>query len=418
MSRILGRPIVGPSGNQIGRLGDCVVRLVDGGLPSLTGILLRLQGGDVFIAAGDVVTLAEEEPVKLSADKVDVRPFERRSGEVLLDRDICQRAVIDVDRARLVRVNDLELAREGAGWHVVAVIASPPVTLRGVLSRLLRRDGLGERIDWQQVAPLTGHVPSAGRPLTTVLLSRLKPAEIADIVESASHQEGEEILRAVGADDELEADVFEELDEEHRLEFLIERTDDEAADVLSHMDPDHAVDLLLELPQKRRRPILELLPADKKRNVEQLLAYGAETAGGLMNNEFVARPEDEAVGTTIEALREAEDVPAILTDVYVTNSGRLTGWLTLAALLRAEPSARLGDVMQRDPEAVYPDADLPGIAVQMADYNLATLPVVTREGVLVGIVTYDDLIEAMLPDEWRWRGRPSSAVIGGEQAEQ
>jgi CBS domain-containing protein len=403
--------MVGPSGNQIGRVSDCVVRLVDAGMPTVTGILLRLQSRDVFVSAGDVLTLGDENAVQLSADKVDVRPFERRPGEVLLDRDVCGRAVIDVARARLIRVSDLILENEGSRWLVTAVMASRPATLTALVARVLRREVTGEEIEWRQVAPLVGHVPTAGKWLTTVQLANLKPAEIADIVEAATHEEGEEILEAVSADEELEADVFEELDEEHRVEFLKDRTDAEAADVLGNMGPDLAADLLMQLPQERRRPILEMLPAEEQRNVRALLGYGPETAGGLMSNEFIARPDDETVAATLQALREMEELPAILIDIYVTAAGKLAGSLSLAGLLRADAAARLHDVMQADPEAVFPDADLPSIAVHMADFNLATLPVISPEGELVGIVTYDDLIQAMLPEEWRWRGRPSPALI-------
>jgi CBS domain-containing protein len=403
--------MVGPSGNQIGRVSDCVVRLVDAGLPTVTGILLRLQSRDVYVAAGDVLRLGEGEAVQLSADKVDVRPFERRAGEVLLDRDVCGRAVIDVTRARLIRVSDLILENQGPRWHVVAVMASPPATLAALVARVLRRDVAGEEIEWRQVAPLVGHVPTAGKWLTAVQLANLKPAEIADIVEAATHEEGEEILEAVSADEELEADVFEELDEEHRVEFLKDRSDAEAAEVLANMGPDLAADLLMQLPQERRRPILEMLPAEEQRNVRALLGYSPETAGGLMSTEFIARPQSERVGETLRALREMEELPAILTDIYVTAGGKLAGSLTLAGLLRADSAAPLHDVMQADPEAVYPAADLPSIAVHMADYNLAALPVISPDGQLVGIVTYDDLIQAMLPDEWRWRGRPSPALI-------
>ncbi len=321
------------------------------------------------------------------------------------------RAVIDVERGRLVRVGDVVLdAPAGDSWHLLAVATAPSARLRA-LRRLLGRRGAEEVIAWLHVEPLVGHVPTARRGIVFRRLSGLKPAEIADLVEQASHQEGRQILEAVGTDEEFEADVFEELDEGHRTAFLKERSDAEAAGVLARMEPDHAADLLLELPQERRRPILEALDAEQQAKVRHLLGYHPETAGGLMNNEFVALSADVTIGVALARLRELAEVPAILTDVYVVEQGRLVGSLPLSRLLRADPEARLCAVMQTDPEAIFADADLPSVAVHMADYNLASVPVIDAEGRLIGIVTYDDLIGAMLPEEWRWRGGPVAARV-------
>lgn len=411
LTKLLGQPVMGPAGNTLGRVTDVVVRLVDGGLPTVTGGLLRLNAGDVFVSAHDVRALAED-GVHLSAERVDTRPFERRPGEVLLDRDVRGRAVIDVERGRLVRVSDLLLDQdEGGRWQAVAVVASPPGLLSSLIGRVLGRNQPGEVVEWRHIEPLVGHVPTAGRRIAFPRLAQLKPAEIADLVEEASHDEGEQILEAVSADEEFEADVFEELDEGHQVEFLKDRDNAEAAELLSNMDPDRAADLLMALPQERRRPILDRLTADQQRKVRTLLGYHPETAGGLMTNEFVAVPEDETVAGTIRRLRELEEVPTVLTDVYVIDGERLAGSLGLSQLLRADQEALLPDVMQRDAEAVYPDADLPSLAVQMADYNLASVPVIDHDGRLIGIVTYDDLLAAMLPDDWRWRGRPEEARV-------
>lgn len=416
---VVGQPVTSPLGEHLGRVSDVVVRLVDGGVPTVTGGLLRLPEGDVFVSIADVAEL-DAKGVRLSAERVDTRPFERRPGEVLLERDVRGRAVIDVERGRLVRVSDLVLERQGDQWNVVAVVAASASRLAALLGRLLGRRETPEEIEWRSVEPLVGHVPTAGKRISLPRLATLKAAEIADLVEQASHEEGEQILEAVSADQEFEADVFEELDEGHRVEFLKERSDAEAAEVLSKMDPDHAADLLMQLPQERRRPVLELLAPAQQPKVRRLLGYHPESAGGLMNNEFVALPGEETVAGALRRLREMEEVPAVLTDVFVVEGERLAGSLALSRLLRADPRQRLREVMQSDPEAVFPDADLPSVAVHMADFNLSALPVIDETGRLIGIVTYDDLIEAMLPEEWRWRGRPAPARLtppGGEPAQ-
>ena len=414
LSEIVGRPLVGPGKDRVGDAADLVVRLGDGASPVVTGVVLQDAGRDTFVPRSDLSLLGPTE-ARLAVDRVGTRPFERRSGEVLLARDVRGRAVIDVSRAELVRVRDLVLEGQGADWHVAAIIPAPVTTLVGWFKKLWHREPPVEEVPWANVEPLFGHVPTAARSLPLLRLSRLRPADIADIVEEASHEEGEEILTVVHGDSALEADVFEELDDEHQLEFLKERPDQEVAVVLGNMGPDDAADLLMQLDQERRRPVLELLPEAKKRRISRLLGYGADTAGGLMNTEFVSVPEDAPVGEALARVRALPEVPETLTDVFTVSRDRLTGSVSLVRLVRADASARIADVMTRDPIAVYADADLPSVALQMADYNLAALAVVDDEGRITGVITYDDVIEAMLRPEWRWRGRPEEARPGRRQ---
>src|SRR6202011_5302071 len=165
-------------------------------------------------------------------------------------------------------------------------------SLRARLWRLLPRRIRGhdsehtQVVRWSDIEPFVAHEPSSRLKLASRRLARLHPAQIADLVEAASHEEGEEILEAVGQDKELEADVFEELDDEHQVEFLRERSDQQVAAVLSRMASDDAADLLLEIEQDRRLPILNLLPAAKQRKIKGLLGYNPSTAGGLMNPDF------------------------------------------------------------------------------------------------------------------------------------
>jgi CBS domain-containing protein len=334
---------------------------------------------------------------------VDTRPFERRAGEVLLARDVVGRAVIEVVEARLIRVGDLILEGEGSSWRVSAVVPSLALDPLRTVMRLLRRETPLEEIEWTRIEPLVGHVPTAARRLS-VRVARLRPADIADIVEEASHEEGQEILEAVHHDHELEADVFEELDEEHQVEFLRDRSDAAVAVLLADMGPDDAADLLMKLEPERRSRILELVPEAERDRLRRLLGYNPKTAGGLMSTEFVALPEGESVQEAIEELRRPRDVPDGLATIYTLSGDRLSGTVTLARLLRADPSQPLRDLANQQPVAVFPDADIPAIAVEMADYNLAALPVVDEAGRILGVVTYDDLLEALVPDQWRWRG--------------
>ena len=234
-------------------------------------------------------------------------------------------------------------------------------------------------------------------------LARLHPAQLADLVEAASHSEGEEIIKAVGEDPELEADVFEELESHHQLEFLEERSDDQIAELLARMEADDAADLVAELPEERREGVVELLPAVQRRRVRALLGYDAATAGGLMSPDFVCVYAQATQADVLERIRMSRSSAEALTWIYVMNSRkRLTGAVALVDLLRADPGQPIGDIAGV-PQRVRPEADLEEVARLMTDYDLIVVPVVDEEQRLLGVVTVDDVLELVLPKGWRRR---------------
>jgi Mg/Co/Ni transporter MgtE len=233
-------------------------------------------------------------------------------------------------------------------------------------------------------------------------LRRIHPAKLADLVEAASHEEGEEIIRAVGEDSELEADVFEELDMEHQVEFLRARSDEEAARLLSKMAPDDAVDLLMELDQERRLPILQHLPPATQLKLRGLLSYNPETAGGLMSPDFVSVPSTSTVADALGAVKLSSTPPEASTVVFVTDeAGLLTGTALVVELLRARSGALVSSVVRPDPSSLPPDADVHEVVRLMTDFNLAVAPVVDEAGKMLGQITVDDVLELLLPSGWR-----------------
>jgi Mg/Co/Ni transporter MgtE len=263
---------------------------------------------------------------------------------------------------------------------------------------------VGPFLDWADMEPFVGHVPTARLRFSPRKLANLHPAEIADLVEAASHDEGEEIIEAVRQDRELEADVFEELDEHHQLEFIRERPDAQVAAVVSRMDSDDAADLIVEIDQDRRGRILAMLPAAHRRRIETLLGYNPSTAGGLMSPDFLALRTHDTVATAIELVRTSEYAPGTLTTVYLLDEGgALAGSVFVVSLLRADPPTPLERLVEREPVSVGTGADLPEVARMMADYNLVMLPVLDDDERIVGVVTVDDVIELTLPAGWRRR---------------
>ena len=405
LSLVVGAPLRDGDGERLGRVEDLIVRLGDPGYPPITGFLVSVARRRAFLPAELVEDIAAG-GVVLRKAKLDLRHFERRPGEVLLKHDVLDHQLINVDGARLVRANEIELARVEGWWRVVGVDTGPRGGVRRLLPRPLgRRIASGSFVDWASIEPFVGHVPSVRLRVPHPKLARLHPAQIADLVEAASHREGEEIMQAVRGDDgELEADVFEELDDQHQVEFIRERSDADVAAVVGRMAPDDAADLLAELDDARRERVLSAVPAAKRVKVRALLGYDPALAGGLMSTEFVCLYRQATAAEALERVRRA-DVPAeLLTTVFVMDSHRqLEGSVPLATLVRAEPDASLLELAGPGDPSLRADADFEEVARLMADFNLTAAAVVDEQRQMIGVITVDDVLETMLPKGWRRR---------------
>ncbi len=406
LSAVLRSPLLDRAGERLGRIEDLIVRLADGGYPPVTGLKARIGGRELFVPADKVAKL-EPGAVRLAGERLSLGRFERRVGEVLLGQDVLGRKLVNVeaDPPRLVTANEIELACIEGWWRVVGVDPSGRAQLRRALPRRLL-GAVGDRpfLDWSDMEPFVGHVPSARLRFSHRKLANLHPAEIADLVEAASHEEGEEIIEAVGHDRELEADVFEELDEHHQLEFIRERPDSQVAAVIARMASDDAADLIVEIDQDRRGRILALAPAAQRRQIEALLGYNPSTAGGLMSPDFISVAAADTVARAIEKVRRSDLAPGTLTTVYLLDDeGGLSGSALVVTLLRAGSEQSLGTLAEHEPVSVRTDADLPEVARTMTDYNLVMLPVLDEEERMVGVVTVDDVLELTLPTGWRRR---------------
>ena len=405
LSRLLKRPVADQGGESIGRLADVIVRLRGTDYPLVTALVAAVGGREIFVPIDQVSTF-DGDPVRLSSARLNLRPFERREGEVLLRADVLGHRLIDVANARLVRAADLELAQDGEAWVVAGVdTRRRPRRLPGRSASPPRTDDARAFRDWRDFESLIGHAGSALLRGPFARIRRLKPAQIADLLESASKEEETEILGRVHADPELEADVFEELDENLATRLLGARTDAEIAGVVARMRADDAADAIAELPQLRRRPVLDLLPAVQRTKVLTLMGFNAASAGGLMGVDYVALPGVSSVGEALARVRESATLqPEALTSVHaVDDRGVLCGVARLVTLVQADPGAAVIDVSDTDPVRVGADTDVTEVAVLMTDYNLITIPVVDDERRLLGVITVDDILEVALPEDWRRR---------------
>jgi len=404
LSGILKRPLVDArTGDRLGRVQDLIARIGDSPHPPVSGLVVKIGGRELFVPARKISAI-EPGRVTFNGAKVDLRRFERRPGELLLAKDLMARHLINLVGGRIIRANEIELARNETGWEVVGV----DPTAKGILRRLLpgrlgQRSSPGAIVDWGSIEPFVSHVPSARLRIPYRKLARMHPARIADLVEAVSHEEGEEIIEAVGQNPALEADVFEELDPEHQVEFVEARSDADAAQILGSMAPDDAADLISEIDQERRAPILELLPEPQRKKVRSLLSYHPETAGGLMSPDFLELPGTATVRDALDAIRVSSVPREALAVVFVSDpDGRIAGTVSAVHLVQSPPGAHMSEVATTEVGHVHPDWDLGGTVRKMSDYNLTVAPVLDPEhATILGVITVDDVLELLLPSGFR-----------------
>ncbi len=402
---LLRRPLTDKEGESIGRLSDVIVRWRGSELPLVTGLVATVGSREVYVPV-EQASAVDGAVLKLTSNVLDLRRFQRREGEVLLRSDVLGHRLIDVDRARLVRATDLELEQRNGDW-VLAAVDTHRRPRRILPWRVTDAGHPGEQSfrEWAEFEPLIGHSGSALLRGPFARIRRLKPAQIADLLEDASRDEESEILEHVHADPELEADVFEELDEDKATRLLGARSDGEIAEVLGRMRADDAADAVAELPQGRRQSVLDLLPSGQRAKVLTLMGFNAASAGGLMGVDFLAVPRQASVREALAAVAGSPGLqPEVLTTVHALDErGRLCGVVRLVSLVQAAKSDWLTDIWDADPVRVGAGTDEVDDAVLMSDYNLITIPVVDERRKMIGVITVDDVLEATLPQDWRRR---------------
>jgi CBS domain-containing protein len=404
LAQVIGNPVLDAGGAQIGTVRDLVARFGAEPYPPVTGIVVRQRRREFFVE-GSQIRGIELRRVALGSYRVDLRPFERRPGEVLLRRDILDKQLIDIDGRRLVRANDLMLAPRDGGYRLVAVDVSAHALLRRLGPEALTHGVRGRSlIDWEDIDSFATDVPMVRLKLNHEGLKKLHPVELAHLLDSMSTQHLQEVVESV--DEETAADLLQELEPEEAADVMASLDPEHAADILDEMDPDDAADLLGDLPPEQAQDLLERMEPDESADVRELIAYPPDTAGGLMTTDYVCVPADTRVGDAIVYLRSLEEAPDPLYHVYLveeTGSRRLVGVAPLRDILLADPETSLGDVAWRQFQTVGAADSALDVIHTMAEYNLAALPVLDDEENLVGVVYVDDAMDILLPDLWSRR---------------
>lgn len=412
-SELLKAVVVSRSGEVIGRVEDVVVRLRGAeSYPLITGYVVGVGNRRVFVSAENVESVATDR-VQLTKNKVDLRGFERREGEYLLRADVLDHRFIDVLNAELVHAYDIELEDSGRGWVLARLDTRRPPRLFG----LIKSPGGHAARDWKAFEPMIGHGQSMLVRRVAGRVHTMRPAQIADLLEDANKAESGEILDRVHTDPELEADVFEELAPDKASKLFDDMPDAQVAAVLGRMRADDAADAVFDLRQARRRVVLDLMPAGARTKVITLMGFNPHSAGGLMNTDIVTCPASTTAAAALEIIAAARSLqPEALLKMHALNKHhQLIGVVSVIRLLQASPDDKVKSLMDTDPVRVDPDADLTDIALLMSDFNLASVPVVDDHDQVLGVVTYDDVLEALIPDDWR-RREPAPRPIRDAEA--
>ncbi len=402
IARLTGLMVFDPNGDQVGRVRDAVARArADGAAPRVVGLIAEMpMRRRIFLPIGRIVSM-ESSAVLLGTGTLNLRRFEKRPGEILVIEELLDRRVTILESGAPASVVDVGMESDRSGEWTLARLA-----VREHTGRLSRRGHL-HQLDWNEVGGLVGVPDAQGTASLLAVLDNMRPADLANVLQDLSTSRRVEVAAAL--DDERLADVLEELPEHDQVEILSALAPSRAADVLEEMNPDDAADLLAELPKPEQDVLLDLMEPDEASPVRQLLDYQAGTAGSVMTSEPVILTPDATVAEALARIREAQLAPAVAAVVFVarapmaTPTGRFLGVVHFQRLLREPPASLLGGVVDNDIDPFDPSTPLHEITRRMATYNLVSMAVVDSLGRLVGAVTVDDVLDHLLPRDWRDR---------------
>ena len=408
LSQAIGRAVRDRQGEPIGQVADLIVAVGDR-YPPVTGLVVQTGRRRIFLPWSSVEAL-DDSGARLRTTTIDIEAFRQRPNEILLRSDLMDKQIVDIDGRKVVRVNDLRLDEVGGALHLVAVDVGGAGLLRRLgiegpfrtLARNLRLPVNERYIDWEDVDPVETSIASIKLRVPHAGLAELHPADLASIIDQLAPRDRAGVLASLN--DEAVADAIEEMEPDTQVEVMEDLEPARAADILEEMSPDDAADLVADLSDEAREEILALMERDEAAEVQELLGYPEESAGGIMTTEFVAVPATLSAARTIDRLRELEPDAETIYYVYVTDDdGRLVGVLSLRDLIVAPPETPISKVMIPEPVAVGVLADQDEVAQVVARYNLLAVPVVDGEGRLAGIVTVDDAMDSILPTAWKKR---------------
>ncbi len=404
---LIGCPVLNQSGEEVGHLVDLVARVHGGDTyPALTGIVVRVGRRRAFLDAS-AIGRVERRSVTLRTARLDLREFQRREGEVLLHRDILDHQLVDTDEVQVIRAADLYLAQVGDQVRLVGVDVSLQTLLRRLGPKRFRWHPTPDRvIDWAAIESFgadSAEAPAAVKLRTPhSALRRLRPAELADVLEGLGRPGRRELLASL--DHDLAADALEEMEPDELTALLREVEPAQAAELIARMEPDEAVDALRGLSPDEQALMLARMPAPTQRELARLLGYPGDEAGGFMTTVLARAHPDETVeevrGRLAEQARHQTEIDSV---AVLDQSGRLIGDVSAFDLLVSDGDTRLAELIDLDnpPVTLRPDDDLDKVATEMVESRRSSLLVVDDEGRPLGRILSDDVLDALVPGHGR-----------------
>jgi len=399
LARLAGTAVFDPNGDPVGKVRDALATLrANNQPPRILGLIVEVPlRRRVFVPITRVTSI--ESGTVIITGLLNMRRFETRAGEVLVLGEMLDRSISLNETGEQVVVEDMGMEQNRSGdWLITRV----HIMRRGTG---LRRKGATSTVQWEEVSGFATSEHNQGVANLLSTLSTLRAADLASVMHDLAPKRRVEVARALN--DERLADVLEEMDEAARVELLAELEGERAADVLGEMDPDDAADLLREVGQERAQALLELMEPEDAEDVRRLMNYEDYTAGGMMTTEPIVMTADNTVAEALAAVRQSEISPALASQVFIcrapleTPTGRFIGIAHYQRLLREAPSTLLGSMVDTDTQGLNPQASLNEVSSYLASYNLLSVPVVDVNDRLLGAVTVDDVLDHLLPENWR-----------------
>ncbi|MFV0464262.1 MAG: magnesium transporter MgtE N-terminal domain-containing protein [Nostocoides sp.] len=409
VGRLAELSVFDPLGDQVGRVRDVVVTFsARRTRPRVIGLVVEVPGRRRVFLPMTRVTSVEGGQV-ITTGLVNMRRFEQRANETLVRAELVERTVSvpasSGEGTVQATIEDIGIEQgPNRDWSVTRAFVRK-VTARTPLTALSRRRGETYTVQIEDVQGLRAQASEQSATKLIETFEDLKPADIAEVIHDLPAKRRAEVVAAM--DDEQLADVIEELPEDEQVELLATLENDRAADVLDAMEPDDAADLLSELPPDKAEELLALLEPDDAADLRRLLTYDENTAGGLMTTEPVILGPEASIAEALAHVRRSELSTALSTSVYVcrspleTPTGKYLGVVHIQRLLREPPHNPIGGIIDKAIQPLKPEDSLAAVARHLAAYDLVGLPVVDEAGHLLGAVTVDDVLDHILPEDWR-----------------
>ncbi|MEV8272549.1 CBS domain-containing protein [Microbacterium sp. NPDC077184] len=408
VARLAGCAVFDPAGDRLGKVRDVVVIYRKDDPPRVVGLVVEIPGRrHVFVSIGRVTSIATGQVI--TTGLINVRRFQQRGGEVRVMAEMLGRTVYLRDGSSRAVIEDVAIERSRLGeWDVGQLFLRRPRTSASPFAK-----GPTTFASWAEVREeqTPGQAQSAEQLVAT--FSDLKAADLANTLLDLPEERLLEVAEEL-PDDRL-ADALEEMPEDEQVHILEALGDERAADILDQMEPDDAADLLGQLPEARSEELLDLMEPEEAEDVRALLKYGPDTAGGLMTSEPIVLSADATVAEALALIRRHELHPALAAAVFVTlppyetPTGRFLGTVHFQRMLRYPPHERLGAIIDDTLEPISAIASAAEVARMLASYNLVSVPVIDQARRLVGAVSIDDVLDHLLPDDWRSSDIPEPA---------